>query len=90
MTEQPVPAVERALHPNARRCGTYPRILRAVHLAADLAGLEAQDATPNANQRPSPAPVIDGRATDRWVPRRPRDLTPSDEREEEQWIAVVG
>ena len=78
--------VKAGLHPNACRCGTYPRILRAVRLAADLARPEAQDATPNAGQGPSPAAVVDGRATDRWAPRRPWDLTRADERE---WFDVL-
>src|SRR5664279_2949926 len=57
--------VREALHPNACRCCTYPRILRAVHRAADLArpGAEVVESGPGAVPAPA-APAIDERVTD--------------------------
>jgi nicotinate dehydrogenase subunit B len=77
--------VEAALHPSACRCGTYPRILRAVHRAAELASPAAADGGAGAAAGPSPA-VVDERAPDRWAPRRPWDLSPSGERD---WFDVL-
>lgn len=76
-------AIREALHGNACRCGTYPRILAAVRRASGLVrdgagGTDAMDSTP-----PSP----DERASDAWRPRRPWDLTPSAKRD---WFDVLG
>jgi nicotinate dehydrogenase subunit B len=79
--------VREALHPNVCRCCTYPRILRAVHRAADLArsGAEVVESGPGAVPTPA-APAIDERVTDDWMPRRPWDLAAAAERD---WFDVL-
>lgn len=73
-------AIRAALAGNVCRCCTYPRIIRAVHRAAELAGGAA----------PAPAPMLgpeaDPRLTDAWRPRIPWDLTRPDERD---WFDVL-
>ncbi len=62
--------VKAALHPNACRCCTYPRILSAVHRAAELTRTGADAGEPAPAAPPfAPAPVGDERATDRWEPQ---------------------
>ena len=79
--------VRAALHPNACRCCTYPRILRAVHRAAELARPIAGGGAPETGAPAAPAVwTIDERASDRWAPRRPWDLTPAAERD---WFDVL-
>ena len=78
-------AIDDALEGNLCRCGTYPRIRRAVHRAVELSeqsGATAMDAT---------------RAADRWEfgdprtpqrrPSRPWDMT---EPEDRDWFEVLG
>ena len=79
--------VREALHPNVCRCCTYPRILRAVHRAAQLAGPTAGDDRPGTGKpRSLAAAVADERPTDEWRPRLPWDLTPAAERD---WFDVL-
>ncbi len=79
--------VKAALHPNACRCCAYPRILRAVHRAAELAHTAIEGGEPATAKPPSaPAVAVDERATDGWTPRRPWDLTPAAERD---WFEVL-
>jgi isoquinoline 1-oxidoreductase len=79
--------VREALHPNVCRCCTYPRILRAVHRAAELAGPTAGDDRPGTGTpRSSAAAVADERPTDEWRPRLPWDRTPAAERD---WFDVL-
>jgi nicotinate dehydrogenase subunit B len=78
-------AIDEALNGNVCRCGTYPRIRRAVHRAVELgaqSGTEPMDATA---------------AADRWAlgdpqsppprPSRPWDMT---EPEDRDWFEVLG
>ncbi|HEY5435886.1 MAG TPA: 2Fe-2S iron-sulfur cluster-binding protein, partial [Candidatus Limnocylindrales bacterium] len=79
--------VREALHPNVCRCCTYPRIVRAVHRAALLAGPPAGDDTPGSGIPQSlAAAVADERPTDDWRPRLPWDLAPAAERD---WFDVL-
>ena len=79
--------VREALHPNVCRCCTYPRILRAVHWAAQLAGPPAgDDPSGTSTPRSLAAAVADERATDEWRPRLPWDLAPAAERD---WFDVL-
>ncbi len=77
--------VRDALHPNVCRCCTYPRILRAVRRAAQLAGPTAGDDTPGTGI-PQSLAVADDRPTDEWKPRLPWDITPAAERD---WFDVL-
>ena len=77
--------IDDALNGNVCRCGTYPRIRRAVHRAAQLAA------------RPDTKPSDAAAATDRWAlgdpqnppprPSRPWDLS---EPEDRDWFGVLG
>jgi nicotinate dehydrogenase subunit B len=77
--------IDDALNGNVCRCGTYPRIRRAVHRAAQLAA------------RPDTKPLDAAAATDRWAlgdpqnppprPSRPWDLS---EPEDRDWFGVLG
>ena len=77
--------IDDALNGNVCRCGTYPRIRRAVHRAAQLAA------------QPGTKPLDATAATDRWAlgdpqtppprPARPWDLT---EPEDRDWFEVLG
>ena len=79
--------VREALHPNVCRCCSYPRILRAVHRAAQLAGPPIGGASPATGAPPSTAiAVADERPTDEWRPRLPWDLAPAAERD---WFDVL-
>jgi isoquinoline 1-oxidoreductase len=79
--------VREALHPNVCRCCTYPRILRAVHRAAQLAGpTSGGDRPGTGTPRSLAAAVADERPTDEWRPRLPWDLAPAAERD---WVEVL-
>ncbi len=77
--------IDDALNGNICRCGTYPRIRRAVHRAAQLVA------------QPGTEPLDATAATDRWAlgdpqnppprPSRPWDLT---EPEDRDWFEVLG
>jgi nicotinate dehydrogenase subunit B len=74
--------VREALHPNVCRCCTYPRILRAVHRAAELTGRSVGDDRPGTGTpRLLAAAVADERLTDEWRPRLPWDVAPAAERD---------
>jgi isoquinoline 1-oxidoreductase len=77
--------IDEALNGNVCRCGTYPRIRRAAHRAAQLAA------------QPGTKPLDAAAAADRWAigdpqnppprPSRPWDLT---EPEDRDWFGVLG
>jgi isoquinoline 1-oxidoreductase len=77
--------IDDALNGNVCRCGTYPRIRRAVHRAAQLA------------LQPGAKPMDAAAAADRWAlgepqnppprPSRPWDLTGPEDRD---WFDVLG
>jgi isoquinoline 1-oxidoreductase len=71
-----------ALADNVCRCGTYPRILRAVRHAAAGSGEGGESASAGA---PSTMPP-DARASDDWRPRRPWDRCSPAERD---WFDVL-
>ena len=82
-----------ALSGNLCRCGTYPRIRRAVHRAARLTAREgAPGGTPGTAAEAQAADWTDGRAADSAPgsehprPQRPWDLV---EPEERDWFAVL-
>jgi nicotinate dehydrogenase subunit B len=89
-------AIDAALASQICRCGTYPRIRRAVHRAAALANGDATVARglPGGHARGDAGSRADA---DRWGPplpgaaplrpRRPWDLTPATERD---WFAILG
>jgi isoquinoline 1-oxidoreductase len=78
-------SIDETLNGNVCRCGTYPRIRRAVHRAAQLAA------------QPGAKPLDATAAVDRWAlgdpqnppprPSRPWDLT---EPEDRDWFEVLG
>ena len=70
-----------ALEGSVCRCGTYPRILRAVHRAAGVLADAAAQPAPEGL-----AGAVDERATDAWRPRRPWDLASPAERD---WFSVL-
>ena len=70
-----------ALADSVCRCGTYPRILRAVHRAAGLLADAAVESGPD-----GPRGAVEQRATDAWRPRRPWDLALPAERD---WFSVL-
>jgi nicotinate dehydrogenase subunit B len=74
--------VREALDGNVCRCGTYPRILRAVDRAAELLAATGHDGPVVPTVEPGPDP----RSTDAWHPRRPWDLTPIELRD---WFDVL-
>jgi aerobic-type carbon monoxide dehydrogenase small subunit (CoxS/CutS family) len=67
--------IKTAMEGNVCRCCTYPRILRAVRRAAEL----ARDA--DGLTRPGPLAAGAGQPTESARPRRPWDLTPSEQRD---------
>jgi CO/xanthine dehydrogenase Mo-binding subunit/aerobic-type carbon monoxide dehydrogenase small subunit (CoxS/CutS family) len=82
--------IREVLNGNVCRCGTYPRILRAVHRAAELLAADATEHGPAAGSAEPGQGIslcaIDPRATDAWRPRRPWDLSSPAERD---WFAVL-
>jgi len=67
-------AIDAALAGQICRCGSYPRIRRAVHRAAALAGGAPSGAGPSTASTPEPGPaaaVHDGPDDDRWGPPLP-------------------
>jgi isoquinoline 1-oxidoreductase len=74
-------AIRDALADNVCRCGTYPRILRAVRRAAAAVG--EVGSSPAAADVPMPP---DERASDAWRPRRPWDRSSPAERD---WFDVL-
>lgn len=75
--------IRAALHDNVCRCGTYPRILRAVRRAVELR--RGAEATAVAGS-PMPAPPPSATDSDRPRPRRPWDLSEAEDRD---WFDVL-
>jgi CO/xanthine dehydrogenase Mo-binding subunit/aerobic-type carbon monoxide dehydrogenase small subunit (CoxS/CutS family) len=78
-------AIDAALAGHICRCGTYPRIRRAIHRAARTAGgaaSEPQDNEPDAGRWGPPLP-----GEPRFRPARPWDLTDPAERD---WFGPLG
>ncbi len=75
--------IRAALHDNVCRCGTYPRILRAVRRAVELRD-EAASADPAGS--PTPSPVASATDSVRPRPRRPWDLSAAEDRD---WFDVM-
>ncbi len=73
-------AVDAAMAPNLCRCGSYDRIRRAVHRAADVMAGRAQAPAPLETEPAALPPLLPR-------PRRPWDLCAPEERE---WFEILG